>query len=1302
MLVFKMSKFYSKESLIMKKLFLALTLVLCLAVSMVVFTSCGGDCEHTWAAEATVDTAATCTQEGVASIKCTSCGEKKEGSETVVPVTAHAYDEGTTVAGTCTQDGSVTKTCTVCGYVNTETIPATGSHIWQANASVDSLPTCTTDGQKSIKCIICQTIKEDSVIVLPASHEWEAAPSVDTPATETTQGQKSIKCLTCGATKPGSVVVLPAYNETYSYPMDTVEPLEGSIVAFKNNDCYDSKFVLSSTKFYALIDISSIAFNYVTITKAEGALGFDYAFLTEELAEGDRPYYAEGFFGVIERRYDDSVTVHIPEDATYIYIVVTADEASYLPASMVFSYKEFVEPADGITDGTKDSYEYPMESIEMGEGSIYNTENTYRVKDSVNGYFRVAFIDLTDVAFNTIRMGTSFTVRNVLYTFLTEIPEIGDTISYATGYSGPKMSYPFEEDYVRSNYEFTVTIPADAKVLVIYYVDFWYYNNFPDYWGPSYIVFENGEGDSEPSDPTPDQPSDPTPDSTPLENLQDETLDSYEYPMDKVVGTDGAIIYWASGEDKNKYLTEFDEHDVGFYKNAFIEITDTVFNYVTLVGNGNKVAGWAFITDMPEVGEKATYVGNFATMNKFAWTVDKDGTAKIEIPEGAKYLVIYYEEAGNSYLPASITFTKEEKPATEGSYSYPMDEVVPAEGFINHSGKATDEKGHYFNVTTNNEACAFIDLTGLDYDTVTLYAPLNGEATNFTFLTKIPTTDKEKLSYATGYSDCYWYGLGNGALTVAIPEDAVCLVVLYNYSNQTVTCPEAIVFSNSDTATDSDETVTPLDKLQDATLDHYEYPMDEVVGTDGAIIYWASGDDKNKYLTEFEEHSVGFYKNAFIEITDTVFNYVYIVSNGNKKAGWAFVTEIPEVGEKASYAGNFTITKKFSWVVDKADTAKVEIPEGAKYLVIYYEEAGNSYLPLSITFTKEEAVDTENVYEYPMDTIVPTDGYINHNDSATTNNGKYHYLRLMENNERYAFIDISGLDYNTVTLTGPANGEATNYAFLTKIPTVDDEKISYATGYSDCIWYSLGNGTITVNIPADATCLAILYNYSNQTETCPESIVFSNRESHPSEMLKNDTLTSYEYPMTEITASMGTIASVDNKFIRNYRWVTALVPIEGCVFDKVVFEIDEKYGKISYGFLTEYPTVNEVVSFAGDTTGMTTANIADGATVTVDIPADAKVLVVYWHDWDEANGSRIYYIPESITFIKADDTEDVVTPNPGDSEDAEDAETTTPGGATDSEDAENAGGGSTDSEDAETTTPANPGFGSASDAEDAA
>ena len=776
----------------MKKLLLALTLVLCLAVSMVALTSCGGDgdCEHTWATEATVDTAATCTQEGVATIKCTACGEKKAGSETAVPKADHAYDEGTTVAATCTTAGSVTKTCATCGDVKTETIPATGNHIWQANASVDTLPTCTTDGQKSIKCIICQSVKEDSIVPLPASHEWESAPSVDTPATETTQGQKSIKCLTCKATKPGSVVILPAFNETYSYDMETVEPLEGTIVAFKNNDKYDSKFVLSNTKLYALIDISSIAFNYVTFTKAADAPGFDYAFLTEELADGDRPYYAEGFFGVIERRYDDTVTVHIPEDATYIYIVVSVDEVSYLPESMVFSYKEFVEPGDCITDETLDSYEYPMESIVMGEGSIYDTDNVYKVKDTQNGYFRVAFIDLTDVAFNTIRMGTSFTVKNVLYTFLTEIPEIGDTISYATGYTGTKMSYPFEQDNVASNYEFTVTIPADAKVLVIYYVDFWFYNNFPDYWGPSYIVFENvegGETGGESGGETGGESGGNTGDNTdpttpnPLDKLQDATLDEYAYPVDKIVSAGGCVIYWDENGNANKFYANYNNEGVGKYQCAFIEITDTVFNYVSFRNNNVKSTGWAFLTALPTEGELASYATGYTT---FLWS-GSTNPFNVEIPEDAKYLAIWYEEKGNDYVPESITFSKAPiDPVrylqdSSSVYQYPMGAFIPTSTIVHYN---TLVYGNFEAADMKNEdwKVVIIDITDTTFTQIQLTTKKSAKQwIGWTFLKEAPV-EGEKVSVVDGYPESGWSSVSNSrGTTIDIPEDAKYFVYWY-------------------------------------------------------------------------------------------------------------------------------------------------------------------------------------------------------------------------------------------------------------------------------------------------------------------------------------------------------------------------------------------------------------------------------------------------------------------------------------------------------------------------------------------
>ena len=195
----------------MKKLLLALTLILCLSLTIVAFTSCGGNgegegegtgeggaCEHTWANTATTDKAPTCTEEGVESIKCTSCGEKKADSDVVIPAIDHNYVSDSITAPTCTTAGSEIKTCTACGATTTVELPATGEHVWRANAVIDVMPTCTEPGSKSIKCIYCQGTKEDSVEFVPATGHTEA-PIVLQP-TVFSDGLAEGECTTCGNT----------------------------------------------------------------------------------------------------------------------------------------------------------------------------------------------------------------------------------------------------------------------------------------------------------------------------------------------------------------------------------------------------------------------------------------------------------------------------------------------------------------------------------------------------------------------------------------------------------------------------------------------------------------------------------------------------------------------------------------------------------------------------------------------------------------------------------------------------------------------------------------------------------------------------------------------------------------------------------------------------------------------------------------------------------------------------------------------------------------------------------------------
>ena len=205
----------------MKKLLLALTLILCLSLSVVAFTSCGGNgegegdgeaCEHVWATMATTDKAATCTEDGSASVKCIECGSKKADSVTVIAATGHDYQIDSVVAATCVEAGSETKICANCGDTATTDIPATGNHEWADFATVDKAPTCTEAGEESIKCNVCQTKKDDSVTTIDASHTWSPVVTIDPDnrPTCTESGTKSVKCLFCQAKKDGTEEVVPA------------------------------------------------------------------------------------------------------------------------------------------------------------------------------------------------------------------------------------------------------------------------------------------------------------------------------------------------------------------------------------------------------------------------------------------------------------------------------------------------------------------------------------------------------------------------------------------------------------------------------------------------------------------------------------------------------------------------------------------------------------------------------------------------------------------------------------------------------------------------------------------------------------------------------------------------------------------------------------------------------------------------------------------------------------------------------------------------------------------------------------
>ena len=131
-------------------------------------------------------TAPTCTEKGYTTYTCTACGDHYTANE--VAALGHDYAE-TTVPATCTENGSVTHTCTRCGNSYTETLPATG-HTYTVSGSE---ATCTEGGKTVHTCTVCGDTYTETTPAL--GHDYKA---VVTSPTCTQKGYTTYTCKRCG------------------------------------------------------------------------------------------------------------------------------------------------------------------------------------------------------------------------------------------------------------------------------------------------------------------------------------------------------------------------------------------------------------------------------------------------------------------------------------------------------------------------------------------------------------------------------------------------------------------------------------------------------------------------------------------------------------------------------------------------------------------------------------------------------------------------------------------------------------------------------------------------------------------------------------------------------------------------------------------------------------------------------------------------------------------------------------------------------------------------------------------------
>ena len=153
------------------------------------------EADHVHSYQEVSRTTATCTEDGVTTYRCETCGDTY--TETT-PATGHSYTAAVT-APTCTEKGYTTYTCKRCGDHYTADEVAALGHDYEA---VVTAPTCTEKGYTTYTCRNCgDTYTADEVAVL--GHDYEA---VVTAPTCTEDGYTTYTCRNCGDRRTGHVV----------------------------------------------------------------------------------------------------------------------------------------------------------------------------------------------------------------------------------------------------------------------------------------------------------------------------------------------------------------------------------------------------------------------------------------------------------------------------------------------------------------------------------------------------------------------------------------------------------------------------------------------------------------------------------------------------------------------------------------------------------------------------------------------------------------------------------------------------------------------------------------------------------------------------------------------------------------------------------------------------------------------------------------------------------------------------------------------------------------------------------------
>ena len=136
---------------------------------------------------------ASCTEAGkTEGSHCSVCNTVIKAQEEVKAL-GHDYSEWTVKkAATCTEDGQKTRKCSRCDEAETQTIKAPG-HTVVTDAEI--APTCTEAGKtEGSHCSVCNTVIKEQKEVPAHGHDWTGEWTITKPATTTVEGKKELSC----------------------------------------------------------------------------------------------------------------------------------------------------------------------------------------------------------------------------------------------------------------------------------------------------------------------------------------------------------------------------------------------------------------------------------------------------------------------------------------------------------------------------------------------------------------------------------------------------------------------------------------------------------------------------------------------------------------------------------------------------------------------------------------------------------------------------------------------------------------------------------------------------------------------------------------------------------------------------------------------------------------------------------------------------------------------------------------------------------------------------------------------------